>query len=126
MNLLFLYPLVVLGLGIVHEAGHWTAFQLYGRKVKLSFRWYGVDCGEERDHYALSPPKNVVVYAAGVVGGAVPLLWFKAELLYFVYAGLCLADVGDIIRMLKVPLAYWQKPYGEYVDSVLRGIKNNG
>lgn len=121
MNALYLYPLVVLGLSVIHEAGHYAAFHYYGIKVKLCFRWYGLDCGEERDHYELSPIQNVVVYSAGVVGGAVPLLWFKAELLYFVYAGACLADVGDIIRMLKVPLRYWRMPYRVYVRGLLGG-----
>lgn len=108
---------------LLHELGHVVAFSAYGERVTIRVHWYGFEAGNWSNHWRLTPVQNVIVLAAGILLGAAPLLWFGVEWLYLLYVGACLADVGEIIVMLKVPLTYWRQPYYAFVKEQLRVLE---
>jgi len=86
---------------LAHELGHWLGFQIFGINPKVKFTWWGIQVGNERDVFSLSPRQYFVVILAGVLIGLVEFyLWFGNDYyLLAVYLVVCSVDFGQMIGL---------------------------
>ena len=86
---------------LAHELGHWLGFQIFGINPKAKFTWWGVQVGNERDLFSLSPRHYLIVLLAGVlVGLSVFSLWFGNNYYFLaVYLVTCSVDFGQMIGL---------------------------
>ena len=102
---------------VMHEAGHFIGYLIFGKFPRISFKWYGVINIGENVEKELLVWQSAIMTLMGVVTGAIPILLFANTLeMIFVYYMLCTIDIAKIYAYLQ--LNKWHITVGEIIGEV--------
>lgn len=98
----------------VHEGGHLWAMSWFGQKGKIHWRWFGFEAGTGKDTMRRTPFESVIVFSAGPIVGAIPVLMVFGGYTpaWILYAVICIGDALGILGfVLNIRGKDWFQPY---------------
>ena len=96
----------------LHELGHYVGFRMFNIKPKISFKWWGIQIGEQKDLFKLKPFEFGFVTWIGVISGFVYTILF-GQMYVLIYLIMCGVDLMNMYYVIKAKR--YDGSMGEYL-----------
>lgn len=82
---------------VIHEAGHYIAFRAYKIRPSMRITWWGINMGYKNEHWKLTVRQYLITLNAGILAGAIPLMWVHDARIVLFYVLLCAVDIMCLV-----------------------------
>jgi hypothetical protein len=92
---------------IIHEIGHFLAWDIQNIEPKIRLTWFGVEVGSIKQIFQLNILNAIFVYSMGILFGAGVIAYFNVTLVgALLYVLLCSGDIVQIVSLIELGLKY--------------------